>query len=48
LTVIAREKDTPFPEAMITLPGKSYPDSDLTVACAGSILAPPKTADLKQ
>jgi hypothetical protein len=37
-----------FPEAMITLPGKSYPDSDLTVACAGLILAPPKTADLKQ
>ena len=37
-----------FPEAMITLPGKSYPDSDLTAACAGLILAPPKTADLKQ
>ena len=27
-----------FPEAMITLPGKSYPDSDLTAACAGLIL----------
>jgi hypothetical protein len=37
-----------FPEAMITLPGKSYPNSDLTEACAGLILAPPKTADLKQ
>ena len=37
-----------FPEAMITLPDKSYPDSDLTTACAGLILAPPKTADLKQ
>jgi hypothetical protein len=37
-----------FPEAMITLPGKSYPDSDLTAACAALILAPPKTAELKQ
>jgi hypothetical protein len=37
-----------FPEAMITLPDKSYPDSDLTGACAGLILAPPRTADLKQ
>jgi hypothetical protein len=37
-----------FPEAMITLPGKSYPDSDLTAECAGLILAPPKTAELKQ
>jgi hypothetical protein len=37
-----------FPEAMITLPDKNYPDSDLTAACAGLILAPPKTADLKQ
>ena len=37
-----------FPEAMITLPGKSYPDSDLAVACAGLILTPPKTANLKQ
>ena len=37
-----------FPEAMITLPGKSYPNSDLTEACAGLILAPPKTADIKQ
>jgi hypothetical protein len=24
-----------FPEGMITLPGRSYPDSDLTAACAG-------------
>jgi len=30
------------------LPGKSYPDSDLTAACAGLILAPPKSAGLKQ
>jgi hypothetical protein len=37
-----------FPEAMITLPGKSYPDSDLAAACAGLILASPKSADLKQ
>ncbi len=37
-----------FPEALITLPGKNYPNSDLTAACAGLILAPPKTADLKQ
>ena len=37
-----------FPEAMITLPGKSYPDSDLTAACAGLILTPPKTAELNQ
>ena len=37
-----------FPEAMITLPDKSYPDSDLTAACAALILAPPKTANLKQ
>ena len=37
-----------FPEAMITLPGKSYPDSDLTATCAGLILAPPKTASIKQ
>jgi hypothetical protein len=37
-----------FPEAMITLPGKSYPDSDLTEACARLILTRPKTADLKQ
>ena len=37
-----------FPEAMITLPGNSYTDSDLTAACAALILAPPKTANLKQ
>ena len=37
-----------FPADLITLPGKSYPDSDLTAACAGLILAPPKTANLKQ
>ena len=37
-----------FPAALITLPGKSYPDSDLTSACAGLILTPPKTAELKR
>ena len=37
-----------FPETLITLPGKSYADSDLTAACAALILAPPKTANLKQ
>ena len=37
-----------FPEAFITLPGKSYPDSDLATACASLVLAPPKTASLKQ
>jgi alpha/beta superfamily hydrolase len=36
-----------FPEALITLPGRTYPDSDLAAACAGLILAPPKTATLK-
>jgi hypothetical protein len=35
-----------FPEAMIALPGKSHPDSDLTAACAALILPRP-TADLK-
>jgi hypothetical protein len=37
-----------FPADLITLPGKSYPDSDLTATCAGLILAPPKAASLKQ
>ncbi len=37
-----------FPEGLITLPGKSYPDLDLTARCAGMILAPPKTADLSK
>jgi hypothetical protein len=37
-----------FPEAMITLPGKSYTDSDLAAACAGLILEPPKSANPKQ
>jgi hypothetical protein len=51
---LVADKDNPykmreaFPATMITLPGKSYPDSDLTAACAGLILAPPKTAELKQ
>jgi hypothetical protein len=37
-----------FPPALITLPGKSYPDSDLTAACGGLVLTPPKSAGLKQ
>jgi len=37
-----------FPEALITLPGKTYPDSDLTAACANLILGAPKTADLNK
>ena len=37
-----------FPEAMITLPDKTYPDSDLTAKCAGLVLAPPKTANLSK
>jgi len=37
-----------FPADLITLPGKSYADSDLIAACASLILAPPKTAELKQ
>ena len=37
-----------FPEAMITLPDKSYPDSDLTVACADLILAPIGRYDASQ
>jgi alpha/beta superfamily hydrolase len=36
-----------FPPALITLPGKTYPDSDLAAACATLVLAPPKTAALK-
>ena len=36
-----------FPETLITLPGKSYVDSDLTAACAALILAPLKAAELK-
>ena len=52
-TLVAEKDNTykmraAFPEAMITLPGRSYPDSDLAAACAGLVLAPPKTADLKQ
>ncbi len=37
-----------FPEALVTFPGKSYPNSDLIAACANLILAPPKAASLKQ
>src|SRR6478736_431103 len=48
-TLVA-DKDNPykmreaFPETLITIPGKSYTDSDLAAACAGLILGPPKTA----
>src|SRR6202047_3203500 len=37
-----------FPEAMFPSQGNTYTDSDLTAACAALILAPPKTAELKQ
>ena len=37
-----------FPEALITLPGKTYTDSNLTTACANLLLAPPKAASLRQ
>jgi hypothetical protein len=37
-----------FPEALVTLPGKSYVDSDLVSACAKLVLAPPKSASLMQ
>jgi len=53
MTTLAADKDNSykmreaFPVDLITLPGKSYPDSDLTAACAGLILTPPKTAELK-
>ena len=52
-TLVADKENTykmreAFPAALITLPGKGYPDSDLTAACAGLILTPPKTAELKQ
>ena len=42
-TLVA-DKDNPykmreaFPETLITIPGKSYTDSDLAAACAGLIL----------
>ena len=37
-----------FPEALITLPGKTYPDMDLTAACAALVLGPPKAATIRQ
>jgi rare lipoprotein A len=37
-----------FPQALITLPDKSYPDSNLAAACAGLILASPRSADLRR
>jgi len=36
-----------FPEALITQPGKSYIDSDLTSACAALLLVPGKSAEAK-
>ena len=40
------QKDA-FPEALITLPGKSYAEYALVEACAKLLLAPPKSAELK-
>ena len=37
-----------FPADLVTLPGKSYPDSNLTTACGDLLLAPPKSVSLKQ
>jgi rare lipoprotein A len=37
-----------FPRALITLPDKSNPDLNLAAACAGLILASPRSADLQQ
>jgi hypothetical protein len=37
-----------FPETLITLPGKNYYDSDFASACSALILAPPKSASVKQ
>jgi rare lipoprotein A len=37
-----------FPQALITLPDKAYPDSNLAAACAGLILASPRSANLQQ
>jgi hypothetical protein len=35
-----------FPEALVTLPGESYPSSALVDACT-TLLLPPKSAELK-
>ena len=40
------QKDA-FPEALITLPDKSYTEYALVEACATLLLAPPKSAELK-
>src|SRR5258706_12301749 len=37
-----------FPEAMITLPARSYPDSDRAASSAALILTPPKPPAPKQ
>jgi hypothetical protein len=52
-TLVAAKDDSykmrdAFPKALITLPDKGYPDSNLTAECAGLILASPQTADLQQ
>ena len=52
--ILAQNKDSSwrmreaFPEALVTLPGKTYVDSDLVSACAKLVLSPPKSASLKQ
>jgi rare lipoprotein A len=48
---LVADKDNSYealPQALITLPDKSYPDSNLAAACAGLILASPRSADLRQ
>jgi rare lipoprotein A len=50
-TALVADKDNSyeaFPKALITLPDKRYPDSNLAAACAGLILASPRSADLRQ
>jgi len=52
-TLVAEKDNTfkmraAFPETLITLPGKTYPDMDLTAACAALILGPPKAAAIRQ
>jgi hypothetical protein len=50
--IIVANKDNPYlmraafkdEEALVTLPGKTYPETDLVSACAKLVLAPPKSA----
>jgi len=50
--IIVGNKDNPYlmraafkdEEALVTLPGKTYPETDLVSACAKLVLAPPKSA----